>query len=299
MSKPIKVSIISMLAIVISVLSWLLHSEKESISVSVISFKANGNDKDDDTKYIQEAIDFVAREGGGTVTFPKGIYFINTIQSIKLRKNITLKFNNGVTLKAIPNASPNYEILHIHDVRNVRLKGKVEIIGERDQHEGNSGEWGFGISIRGSNDIYIESPIISNCWGDGIYIGSTNKQNYSKDITILNPKMNNNRRQGISIISAINLKIVNPTVNNTNGTAPESGIDLEPNNNHEYLQNIRILNPVLNNNKGYELLIYLKNLDNSKNDVGITVENSDRIIGDIRVEKPEGVKGYINLKYGK
>ncbi|MGZ9868311.1 right-handed parallel beta-helix repeat-containing protein [Priestia endophytica] len=299
MSKPIKISIISMLAIVISFLSWLLYFQKDSINVSVTSFAANGNDKEDDTKYIQEAIDFISREGGGTVIFPKGTYYINTIQSIRLRENITLKFNDGVTLKAIPNASPNYEVLRIHDVSNVSLKGKVEIIGDRDQHEGDSGEWGFGISIRGSNNIYIEDPIISDFWGDGIYIGSTNKQDYSKNITISNPKMSNNRRQGISIISAINLKIINPIVNNTNGIAPESGIDLEPNNNQEYLQNIRILNPVLNNNKGYELLIYLENLENSKNDVSITVENSDRIIGDIRVEKPESVKGYINLKYGK
>ncbi|MCM3018709.1 glycosyl hydrolase family 28-related protein [Priestia megaterium] len=299
MPKSIKISIISILVIVVSFLASLLYLQKELINVSVASFKANGKDKNDDTKYIQEAINFVAKKGGGTVSFPKGTYFINTIESISLKKNITLKFNDGVILKAIPNASPNYAILSIHDVSNVRLEGKVEIIGDRYQHEDNSGEWGFGISIRGSNDIYIEHPLVSNLWGDGIYIGVTKKQNYSKNITILNPKMNNNRRQGISIISAINLKIINPTVSNTNGIAPESGIDLEPNNNHEYLQNILILNPVLNKNKGYSFLIYLKNLENSKNNVSITVKNSDRITGNIRVEKPESVKGYINIKYGK
>ncbi len=219
-------------------------------TVTIDSFKANGNDHNDDTANIQLAIDAVSERGGGGVFFPKGTYYIDALKSIKLRDNVTLDFSDGVTLKALPNDSPNYEIIKIENVKNVKLNGNVHIVGERNEHRGFSGEWGMGISVIGSQNISLNNVNVSDCWGDGIYIGDSKSGQTNRNITITNPILDNNRRQGISVITAINLKILNPTIMNTNGTPPASGIDLEPNANSEPLQNISIINPSTVNNEG-------------------------------------------------
>lgn len=48
-------------------------------TVSVTAFGANGSDALDDTTAIQQAINFVFLQGGGTVTFPPGTYIINSV----------------------------------------------------------------------------------------------------------------------------------------------------------------------------------------------------------------------------
>ncbi len=68
-------------------------------TVTIDSFKANGNDHNDDTANIQRAIDAISESGGGVVFFPKGTYYINALKSIKLKDNVALDFGNGVTLK--------------------------------------------------------------------------------------------------------------------------------------------------------------------------------------------------------
>lgn len=274
----------------------LSHKDKESgVSVNVQDFKAVSDDTVDDTKQIQEAIDYVSNKGGGVVNFPKGKYLIDAVKSIQLRDNITLKFKNGSTLKALPNNAAGYEILRIHDVKSVAILGKVKIVGERNEHIGNTGEWGMGISIKGAENVRVENSLIQDCWGDGLYIGKTEKKNFSKNITIKNLEFQNNRRQGISVISAINLSIINPVISNTKGTPPESGIDLEPNHPSEYLQNIKIINPSTSGNEGYGLLFAIGRLTESKNPVDIEVINTKKIKDDIGIFIPYRIKGQIKI----
>lgn len=271
------------------------EQEVDGIAVNVKSYNAISDDDIEDTQQIQKAIDYVSAEGGGAVTFPKGVYLIDAIKSIKLRNNVTLQFEEGSTLKALPNNAESYEILEIHNVENVSIQGEVNFIGERDQHQGKTGEWGMGLSIRGSKDVSIKDITIQDCWGDGIYVGSTKQQSYSKNITIENAVIKNNRRQGISIISAINLKVINPVISNTHGTPPASGIDFEPNNPSEFLQNIEIINPSTEKNERYGLLFALSGFSGSKNPVSIEVHKTNRIKDDIGIFIPSDLKGHIKI----
>ncbi|RST72571.1 right-handed parallel beta-helix repeat-containing protein [Siminovitchia acidinfaciens] len=50
----------------------------------------------------------------------------------------------------------------------------------------------------------------------------------SKNITIKNSDIGYNRRQGISLVGSDGVQIFNNHIHHTNGTAPESGIDIEP-----------------------------------------------------------------------
>ncbi|WP_142827215.1 S-layer homology domain-containing protein [Planococcus soli] len=263
--------------------------------VSVISFGASGNGENDETEYIQKAIDFQSAENGGIVYFPKGIYKIDASKSITLKDNITLEFEDGVVLKAIPNNLENFQIIKIHDVVNVNIIGKVTIQGERQEHLGITGEWGMGISIRGATDVKVENPIISNNWGDGIYIGSTILKNYSENIKIIGPVIDNNRRQGISVISVKNLEIINAVISKTNGTAPQAGIDIEPNNSQEILENIKILNLSTEKNIGSGVFMYLANLKGSLNPVSIYVDSTKNIKDGYSVRATENIKGTINV----
>lgn len=290
----IKLSILLIVYLVASTVFFSYDKKAEEL-VNVMDFGAKGNGETDDTKAIQDAIDFQSNAGGGTVLVPKGIYLINTYKSVMLKNNITLKFEDNSLLKAIATDKEYYEIINITDVENVKILGAVEIQGDRDHHLGKTGEWGFGISIRGSTNIVVENPHITNCWGDGIYIGSTLKQQFSENIKILNPTLINNRRQGISIISAKNLEIINANISKTNGTLPESGIDIEPNNIKEILQGIRIINLNTKENAQYGFKIYLKKIKFSENPVSIYVDSSANIADGISVKEIEGIKGIISI----
>lgn len=264
-------------------------------TVTIHSFHVNGNDHKDDTANIQRAIDSLDNSKRGVVFFSEGTYYIDARKSINLKDNVTLDFSNGVTLKALPCDSENYSIINIENVKNVTINGDVHIVGERAQHLGFTGEWGMGISIKGSQNISINNVNITDCWGDGIYIGNSGSSGTNRSISITNPVLENNRRQGISVITAINLKIVNPTIMKTNGTKPASGIDIEPNAKSERLQNISIINPSTANNQGYGIEIYLGRLQGTKYPVDITISGTSNMKDGYKVLDTGNVKGTIKI----
>ncbi|WP_084244400.1 S-layer homology domain-containing protein [Planomicrobium okeanokoites] len=274
-----------------------ISTQVESLSnkINVLSYGVTLDDLVDDTKAIQEAIDYQNEIGGGEIFFPKGVYLVDAISSIVVKDNITLNFEKGAILKTIPNSAENYQVIRISNVKNVQVIGNVEIIGERDQHLGTTGEWGMGISIRGSNNVLIENVIINNMWGDGIYIGSTSIQNYSENIKVINPILNNNRRQGISVISVKNLEINSAKITNTNGTPPQCGIDIEPNNSMEFLENVKIINLSTNNNKSLGLKIYLGTIKNSSNPISIYIDSLNNVFDGFGVSEASGVSGEIKV----
>ncbi len=168
-------------------------------------------------------------------------------------------------------------------------------MGERNEHLGFSGEWGMGISIKGSQNISINNVNVSDCWGDGIYIGNSNSSQTNRNITISNPVLDNNRRQGISVITAINLKIVNPSIMNTNGIQPASGIDFEPNSNSERLQNISIINPSTVNNDGRGIIIVLNRLRGTRYPINIYINDTSKLKDGYKVYDTGNVRGEIKI----
>ncbi|MBL4676270.1 MAG: hypothetical protein JKY70_08725, partial [Mucilaginibacter sp.] len=70
----------------------------------------------------------------------------------------------------------------------------------------------------------------------------------------------NNRRNGISIISANGLKLISPYAANSNGTLPMAGLDIEPNSPKNELKGIYISGLKTENNSGNGLDIVLNNL---------------------------------------
>jgi polygalacturonase len=204
-------------------------SDAGSTSINVRDKGARGDGKSDDTMAIQSAIDALP-DSGGTVHVPAGHYMVDATRALLLRSNVILELDPQATIEAFPNALKRSHVIKVWRADNVQIRGG-RIVGEREGHTGAGGEWGYGINIQASHNVRVYGTHISNCWGDGIWIGALGRglaQVVSTDVTIENVVSTNNRRQGMSIGPCKGVRVINCTFSDTNGTAPQSGIDLEP-----------------------------------------------------------------------
>jgi len=220
----------------------------------------------DYTDYIQKGID-----ENPNVIFPDFPVLVNDKGiSLKSNSNVVFAKNSKVILQ--PTQKFDYQIIRMHRTNNVKLYYPV-IVGDRDGHLGKGGEFGMGISIRNASDCEIYNAYVSNCWGDGIFFSDL-----SKNITLYNPVVDNNRRNGISVVFADGVKIYNMLSSNTNGTAPESGIDIEPDHNYQEDNNILLESPITFNNKSRGILIAMKNFYGSAvKKVNVDINNHKNI----------------------
>lgn len=127
------------------------------------------------------------------------------------------------TIRLTPNDYRNYYIVQAQG-KHITIRGNGTIIGDKHTHTGDSGEWGMGINLDHAHHVLIKGLTVKECWGDCIYVGSE-----STDVRIEDCLLDHGRRQGISITSADGVRIKNCTITNVGGTAPEYGIDVEPN----------------------------------------------------------------------
>lgn len=135
------------------------------------------------------------------------------------------------------------------------------------------GEWRHGISLRQCKDIIIRNLIIQDTGGDGIYISGTHKGTYSENITIENVVSKNNKRQGMSIISAKKVNVVNCVFKNTKGTLPGAGLDLEPNTKYDLLEDIVFRDCTFKNNDHAGIVLALRKLETDSKPISISFLN--------------------------
>ncbi|WP_455231059.1 right-handed parallel beta-helix repeat-containing protein [Geopseudomonas aromaticivorans] len=256
-----------------------------SLTVNVRDKGARGDGSTNDSAAIQAALNQVAGTGG-KVLVPDGVYMIDAVTGIMVGSDTTLSLSSGAIIKAIPNDNSRYSILRINLASNVTIIGGT-LIGERYEHKGVDGEWGMGIHMRGASNVVIDGVTVKNTWGDGFYINQR-----SRNIELCSVTADNNRRQGMSITSADGVKILNSTFKNTQGTQPQSGIDLEPNENNT-VSNVTILNSQFINNKGTGIIIYAGKSGNDKIAKNILIDGNyiaSNSVGGIAVVGSSGNK---------
>lgn len=203
----------------------------------------------DDTRAFNEAVSKL-NDTCNVLYVPEGIYQIDAEASIKLKSNMKLVLSQNAVLKAINNSSRNYNIICVDNISNVTISGG-QIQGERYGHGSSGGEWGMGIGVYDGRNITISNVKISDCWGDGIYLGSRNENNTKagcREITISDCNLINNRRNNLSIVCADDVTINGCAFRDANGTAPQYGIDIETNNSSNPCERIEILNSVFEGN---------------------------------------------------
>ena len=211
-------------------------------TMNVRQFGAKGDGTNDDTASIQCALDNCKN-----VNVPSGTYMIDATEHISPNTGNKLVLSNDATIKAITNAEEHYEIIYINNVHDVEVCGGT-IEGDRSTHTGATGEWGQCISVIGGSDkIYIHDINLKNAWGDGIYF------NTCSNVTTARVHVDNVRRNGYSLIATTNFLSEDDFIENTNGTAPQCGVDIEPNTSANVLDNVVFnrLSTKNNANKGF------------------------------------------------
>ena len=214
-----------------------LLSKATPAEVKASSF---GFDPTDATACLQKAIDSGAKK----------VIVDNTgkpwfITPVKLRSNLELVFARNVVVKAFPGSYKNKNacMFSASNADNVTIRGEKGALLEmrkkdyQKQPDYLHSEWRHCISFRGSHNIVIRDLTIKSSGGDGIYISNSKDRGPCKNVLIENIISDDHHRQGISIISAVDLLIKNCKFINTSGTAPQCGIDLEPNNDKDMLVN--------------------------------------------------------------
>lgn len=233
-----------------------------------------GFNEEDATTALQGAINSGARSV--TVPFMGKPWIITPVQ---LRGDLELIFEPGVLVLAKRGEfkGRSDSLFRAAGAENLTIRGYGATLRMWKADYQNppyvKAEWRMGISISACKNVLIEGLRIESTGGDGIYISGDGARKWSEDVTIRNVHCDDNHRQGISIISAQNLLIEGSTFSNTSGTAPESGIDFEPNAPDERLVNCVVKNSLFENNVGNQMLVYLKPLDTTSEPVSIRFEN--------------------------
>lgn len=180
-------------------------------------------------------------------------------ETIEVPSNIHFNLG-GATLRQIPNSSPHYAMLTLNEQTNVKISNGT-LIGDATEHnfvqntEFKTHEFGFGIEVRSGNNIELADLDIYNMTGDSIIVAGLGYYlrdgSIPEDIRIINSKLHDSRRQGLSIIGGRNMEIRGCTIygiGEVNGTAPKAGIDLE--NEIDWpIEDIRIIGNHITENK--------------------------------------------------
>ena len=183
------------------------------------------------------------------------------VRPISLYSNEEILFEDGVVVTAKRGEFQyNKDCLFTgNGIANTRLSGtNVTFRMWKNDYMNppyDPGEWRMGISLWGVTNITIEDITIQDTGGDGIYIcgryvGETNLP--SQNIVIRNVTCDNVSRQGIAIISAKNVLIDNCIIKN----GPASGIDFEPNDDREIIDECEVRNTILHNNVGFGVTVF-------------------------------------------
>ena len=256
-------------------------------TMNVRQFGAEGDGSHDDTSNIQKALDTCK-----TITVPSGTYMINATTHINMRDGNKLLLDNDATLKAITTNQGSYAVIWIENVSHVEIAGGT-VAGERTTHTGDSGEWGHCIRLYGdADDVYIHDINLINAWGDGICC------KISGTINTARVHVDNVRRNGYSVAKCNSFISNDDIIENTGGTAPGRGVDVEPDRTTEYLKNVVFNNLITKNNLGAGFGAYLinagsepinmviNNLHDDGSTVGVYIAKSNITSGKIIINNP-------------
>jgi len=233
-----------------------------------------GFNAEDSTATLQAALDSQAK----TVIIP----FVGEpwiVRPLKLRSNQEVLFEPGVLVLAKKGEflGAGDSLFTAEDISNLVLRGYGATLRMRKRDYEHppykKAEWRMGIAIRGCKNVLIEGLRSESSGGDGFYVDGGGSRLWSEDIVIRHCVSHDNYRQGISVISAVNLLVDDCVFSNTSGTAPESGIDIEPDSPDQKLVNCVIRNSLFENNRGNQMSVYLRQFSKQTAPVSIRFEN--------------------------
>ncbi len=233
-----------------------------------------GFNSEDATDTLQAALDSKAK----TLVIPyMGEAWV--VRPLRLHGDQEIIFESGVMLLAKKGEfqGGGDSMLTATNAENLILRGYGAVLRMRKKDYQNPpykpAEWRMGVALQGCRNVTIEGLRIESSGGDGIYMDGGGSRAWCENIAVRNVVCWDNHRQGISVISAQDLLVENCSLSGTGGTAPESGIDFEPDSPNQRLANCVVRNCLFENNRGNAAAVYLKPLTKESADVSILFEN--------------------------
>jgi len=209
-----------------------------------------GFDAEDATACLQGAIDSGARR---LIVEDMGTPWV--VMPIELRSHQEIVFEEGVEVVAKRGEfhGGGDALFSARGVESVTLRGEGATFRMWREDYANpdlytKAEWRHCLQLRGVRNVRVYGLTLAESGGDGIYIGAGLAGATNTDVLIKNVTCDGNYRQGISVITAENLRIEDTILRNTSGTWPQAGIDFEPNDPRERLVNIVMRNCLSENN---------------------------------------------------
>jgi hypothetical protein len=213
----------------------LLNSVAFGDSLNVSAYGAVGDGITDDKNALQAAFDALkAAPDGSTLNFESNkTYLISAGILMDYTSQFTIEGNNStLKMKGTAPIEYYYWVLYFSGCNNFTVNN-LNFDGNRAER-GVKEEFSHNLIIRGCHFFNFNDCDSNNAVCDGIRIAaldSTDTSTFSSDGTINSCNLNNNARQGISIINGWDITIKEGRVDRTNGLLPESGIDIEANTN--------------------------------------------------------------------
>lgn len=202
------------------------------------------------------------------------------VTPLRLVSDQEIVFEEGVEIlaKAGEFKATNDALMKADNCRNITLRGyKATLRMRRSDYDNPAlytrAEWRHCLSFRSCTNIKVLGLTVAESGGDGIYLGTATQWVTNKDILIKDVVCDRNYRQGISVITAENLLIENTIMRDTAGTAPQAGIDFEPNHPEERLVNCVMRNCVSEGNKSDGYVLYVRPLNATSVPMSVRFEN--------------------------
>ena len=230
-------------------------------------------ESDDCTHVLQSAIN-----NGADIELQPGLWVVSSIylnnshQQVKLADGVHVKAKRGAFI------SPSACLFSIRGMVNVSLLGagaansKLSMLKSdyRNASLYKRGEWRCGVDVCGSMSVTVANLTIADTGGDGVYVGASKLgsdtfETGCTDILLQGVVTDGAYRNGLSLISGDNVLIQNCQFLRSSGTAPQAGIDIEPNGcklptecEHDILRNVTFKNvsSKFNNGAGLQFELY-------------------------------------------
>jgi hypothetical protein len=247
------------------------NPKKQSFTnrIPLIRVEFQGNTSSSCTAILQKALDLKPEK----LVVCKGDrpWLIN--KTLNIPGDIIVEFENGAELKAAAGAFKRVGdcLMKVSSQNNITLCGKGVLTMRKSDYANpnkyKKGEWRHCLSMYNCRNVNIKDLTFQKSGGDGIYLNAV------KNVAIENVVVDDNYRQGISVIAAEKLLIQNSVIKNTNGTAPQCGIDFEPNRPSEKIVNCQVVGCRFENNAHSAVNLSLARKDETPVAIDIVVQN--------------------------
>ena len=277
------------------------------LAADCVNASSFGWNAEDSTAALQAAFDsgankvIIDRQAGDWISRP--LFITNSNIEVVLADGVTLKAKRG---EFYPRGDCLIRITG--KVKNIVLRGEGKAtlkMNKADYHDPaqkyEHSEWRHAVSILSAENVTVRDLTILSSGGDGVYV------NGPKNVTLENLVIRDHHRQGMSPISVDGMTVRRCSFTDTFGTAPQCGVDMEPNRANNRFINVVYEDCDFSGNTASGIMFHLAHLNAGTKPLSVTFRRCRSYgnggsgvsinAGDpVKMEKLGQVKGFVRFE---